>query len=469
MRLTRIAPALLSSAVLLAGCGGSSDSTPQFNQTRVLGGAVRGGVVAHAPEAYRTVVQQVYLAYFGRPADVAGLKFWMQIFSDRGLPLQVADLAAAYGSNPQVKQVIDVFVNSEESQGLYTGSNAAFINSVYRNLFNRNAEAEGLTFWSGFLERKTLTRGQIVLSIAAGAQNDDRVVEDKKTKVAQDFQNLLQLAGATAILSYDGDRVNQAARELLGMIAATTDTAVFQEQSLQLINDMQLIPGGLPVVRRYSGFNDLQDMSEAGPTYAAYFKDLRPYGGAPSNVTRAASGTMTWGVLPQTTTWSRDTAAVFSFGAPFASNYGIRQSTTSPGDPYPAFVMLCRENGKSTDLLVSNALSPVTKASELANQTINVYRENCGAANSNVKAYAFDANGAATVTLSNGISTYNVEAVNQILRGQVLPDLASGSYITLKFYRYTKTDGHDGFVIVQHQAQSLSKLSSGVLGLWAQE
>ena len=469
MRLTRIAPALLSTMALLSACGGSSDTAAPTAAARVQGGVVRAAATSHAPEQYRALVQQVYLAYFGRPADVAGLAFWMQIFSDRGLPLQMGELASAYDSNAAVKQVIDAFANSDESQALYTGGRAAFVNSVYRNLFNRNAEAEGLAFWSGFLERKTLSRGKIVLFIAAGAQNEDKTVEDKKVQASSDFSRLLAAAGSPWQLMYSGDRASQAARDMLASVSATTDTLMFQEQSLRLIQDLNQIPGNLPRVYRYSGFDYLQDISSAEPNYAAYFKDLNPYGGSPSSVTRAASGTLTWGVTPQTTTWSRDTAGVFRFGAPFAASYALSQLTTFPGDPYPALVMLCQADGKSTDLLVSNALTPVSKASELANQTINIYRENCVAANSNVKSYVFDANGAATVALANGTATYNVDAVNQILKGQVLPDLSSGSYMSLKFYRYIKADGHDGFVIVQHQAQSLSKLSSGVLGLWAQE
>lgn len=376
----------------------------------------------HAPAEYRELVQQIYLAYFGRPADVRGLAFWMQVFSDRAMPLQAADLAHDYANGGQVKQVIDLFVNSPESQALYTGNNQAFLNAIYRNVFNRNAEPDGLAFWSGFLERKELTRGQVVLHVLIGAQNDDAVIEKKKVQASLRFSASVEARGASAILNYGEDDVNQAARELLGLIGADTDLDAFQSQIDALIDELGYAPSRLPVVSRYSGFHYLQDAQSSEPAYAAYYKY------ADHGIVPFTSGTLTYGVVPQTISWTRTLSnGEFSYGSPITASIGVALQ-----GGMPAAAMLCQANGTVTDILVANWIHPVTDASELANQTFGIYRENCALANANGKSLVFDANGA-----------------------------ASGVAGTLKAYRYTSADGAKRFVIVQHQGRSL--------GLWSQQ
>jgi len=165
-----------------------------------------------------------------------------------------------------------MFVASAESQALYTGSDQAFVNAVYRNLFNRNAESDGLNFWTGFLQRKVPTRGQVMLYMLAGGQNDDAIVEQKKAQAAQMFTASLQAAGSNAILAYNGEPVVQAMREWLGTINARTDMNTIQPQIDNLVKQVQDAPGPFPAVTRYSGFQYLQDLNSNGPAYSAYYE-----------------------------------------------------------------------------------------------------------------------------------------------------------------------------------------------------
>ena len=74
---------------------------------------------------------ELYLAYFGRPADIGGIQF--------------------YTANPAntMQSVAANFSASPESLSLYGATfGAAQIDAIYQNLFNRNAEAAGQAYWS---------------------------------------------------------------------------------------------------------------------------------------------------------------------------------------------------------------------------------------------------------------------------------------------------------------------------------
>ena len=86
-----------------------------------------------AASTYFDQIQQLYIAYFGRPADPVGLTFWAN------------QVDAANGN---VAAVIAGFSSSSESNALYSGvPTAQRINSIYLNQFNRLPEAFGLAYW----------------------------------------------------------------------------------------------------------------------------------------------------------------------------------------------------------------------------------------------------------------------------------------------------------------------------------
>ncbi|HEY8027256.1 MAG TPA: DUF4214 domain-containing protein, partial [Burkholderiaceae bacterium] len=118
---------------------------------------------------YQTAVQELYVSYFGRPADPTGLtNFEMGLFS-AGAPTDIQGLTAAYSTSAAVKTLIDSFGTSAESIALYgTGDNIAFVSAVFQNVLGRAPAATGLAFWSGALDNGTLTRGDAALSIMAG-------------------------------------------------------------------------------------------------------------------------------------------------------------------------------------------------------------------------------------------------------------------------------------------------------------
>ena len=126
-----------------------------------------------------TEVQQLYVAYFSRPADVAGLAYWKNILA----------------TNPDGYQMISAnFAASAEYKAMYAGQdNRAVVSTVYQHLFGRPAETAGVDYWAKMLDNKVITVDNVVTQIAAGAQSTDKIAYDGKVAVAAVFTEHLDL------------------------------------------------------------------------------------------------------------------------------------------------------------------------------------------------------------------------------------------------------------------------------------
>jgi hypothetical protein len=127
-----------------------------------------------------TTVQKLYVAYFSRPADVAGLAYWNNILT----------------SNPDGYQMISAnFASSAEYKAMYAGQdNRAVVSTVYEHLFGRPAETAGVDYWAKMLDQNVITVDNVVTQIAAGAQSTDKIAYDGKVAVAAVFTEHLDLA-----------------------------------------------------------------------------------------------------------------------------------------------------------------------------------------------------------------------------------------------------------------------------------
>ncbi|MBY4676817.1 beta strand repeat-containing protein [Marinobacterium arenosum] len=156
-------------------------------------------------------VQEVYIAYYGRPADPVGLTFWTEKLDEAN-----GDLAA----------IIDAFGTSAEANTLFGGqTNEQTVNTLFNQLFGRDADVEGLLFYSNALANGTLTAQSIALDILNGAQNDDATIVANKLAVAKSFTDALDTSAE--IIAYSGDDAAQTARDLMATVDASTDTATF--------------------------------------------------------------------------------------------------------------------------------------------------------------------------------------------------------------------------------------------------
>lgn len=163
--------------------------------------------------AYYPQVQEIYVAYYGRPADPAGLQYW------------AGQLAANKGN---LSAIINAFGNSSESTALYAGaSNSAKVTAIYQQIFNRAPDSAGLTFYTNALTAGTMTAASIALNVADGASGVDATYLANKLVVAQAFSDALTTDSA-ANLAYSGTTAITAARSLITGVttsAATTNVA----------------------------------------------------------------------------------------------------------------------------------------------------------------------------------------------------------------------------------------------------
>jgi len=180
--------------------------------------------------SYSTVVQELYVAYFGRPADYFGLQNFEAALSAANAPTDLAHLNAAYNTNAAIKTLIDSFGSSAESQSFYgsiSGNADAFVNAVFENLFGRTAQPAGLSFWSNAITSGALTPGDAALAIAAGAAGNttaqgmiDATTMANKVTVATDFTTLLG-QNDFDITGYVGGNAVAIGRTLLAGVTAT--------------------------------------------------------------------------------------------------------------------------------------------------------------------------------------------------------------------------------------------------------
>lgn len=160
-----------------------------------------------ATKATTDAVQKLYLGYYGRPADSAGLTYWANQLDTNGSSYEA---------------VIAAFTQAPESQALYGPSVTieARIGLLYHQFFNRDVEAAGLAYWKPLVENGTFTLGRLAISILVGAQNDDKTAVENKLTVADLFTSLA--AGAQS--KYEGASAAAVGRTLLDLITSASSS-----------------------------------------------------------------------------------------------------------------------------------------------------------------------------------------------------------------------------------------------------
>ena len=90
------------------------------------------------------------------------------------------------------------FDASRESQDLYGLSLPLKINSIYHNLFNRNAEAAGLQYWSTLVATGRISAPAAALEILKGAQGSDAAAVQNKLAASSAFTQALDTPAEVA-------------------------------------------------------------------------------------------------------------------------------------------------------------------------------------------------------------------------------------------------------------------------------
>tara|TARA_Y100000991_G_scaffold43719_1_gene30877 strand:- start:8309 stop:13648 length:5340 start_codon:yes stop_codon:yes gene_type:complete len=163
-------------------------------------------------------VQRLYVAYFNRPADPASLAVYEAM-----LP---SDRAATQAELQAVAE--QYFSPSAEYASRYDGlSNAEIINTMYNNLFGRDAEPAGLLSWTGKLDSGAETFASIALQLSFSAQGTDADAVAAKITAANAFTTEVASTSAN-IIGFSGMDAAASSRSWLATVTddATATSAV---------------------------------------------------------------------------------------------------------------------------------------------------------------------------------------------------------------------------------------------------
>lgn len=125
-----------------------------------------------------TAEQQIaatYVAFFGRGADSAGFKFWVNEFAlgatHQAPAVLFSNIASSFGISSEAKSLYPFLANPG---GADDAQIISFLEGVYGNLFNRSSDPMGLAYWMDQI-KQTLAKGEFVgsvlVDIMSGAQN----------------------------------------------------------------------------------------------------------------------------------------------------------------------------------------------------------------------------------------------------------------------------------------------------------
>jgi S-layer protein len=129
------------------------------------------------------LIQQLYVAYFNRPADVAGLNYWTNALANGG---KIADIAKSFS---QQTEYTSLFAGKQPDE---------IVNIIYTNLFGRGAEQAGLDYWGAKLQAGLVSVADVVLQVAGGATGTDLTAYNNKVDASKAFTTELNTAGNEA-------------------------------------------------------------------------------------------------------------------------------------------------------------------------------------------------------------------------------------------------------------------------------
>jgi len=128
------------------------------------------GAASLSPEALRALTE-MYIAYFDRAPDAEGLYYWGTRLAD-GMTME---------------EIARSFFTQDESVAAFPdpGDTAALVDAAYRNLLERDPDAEGRAYWIDALDSDDVSRSEFMLALIAGAKDNDAAGDDIRTITAK--------------------------------------------------------------------------------------------------------------------------------------------------------------------------------------------------------------------------------------------------------------------------------------------
>ncbi|MFI0471716.1 DUF4214 domain-containing protein [Halomonas sp. HMF6819] len=168
------------------------------------------------------LAQSFYVAYYGRPADPSGLLFWASQISSSGGLIAIRN---DFGNSPEFNERFGSL------------STAEMVNNLYQQMFSRDAEVEGLTFWTTALNEGRATLASAALEILNGAQGGDAMAFQNKLEAANYFTASLDTE--VQVQSYQELEAADTAADVLNSVDQ-------REESLERFKDIVEQANGVP-------------------------------------------------------------------------------------------------------------------------------------------------------------------------------------------------------------------------------
>jgi Tol biopolymer transport system component len=103
----------------------------------------------------RAPLARLYWAFFLRPPDQGGMTYWTNQLT----------------AGKKLATVAKQFAQSSEFQTKYgSKTNTEFVTLIYQNIFGRDPDPGGLAFWTGKLDAKQKTRGDVMVNFSESSE-----------------------------------------------------------------------------------------------------------------------------------------------------------------------------------------------------------------------------------------------------------------------------------------------------------
>lgn len=152
----------------------------------------RGGPRGEAIDTPEEQIQALYVGYFGRAGDPNGVAYWEhQLEAQQSNPTALRDISGAFSEQAEARIAHSLLVDPQHASEAQA---AAFIGSLYENLFDRAPDVAGAQYW----QKALLARlgnpqgvGNIVLDVINGAQGLDATTIANRAHGAKLFEDEL--------------------------------------------------------------------------------------------------------------------------------------------------------------------------------------------------------------------------------------------------------------------------------------
>ncbi len=235
-------------------------------------------------------VQQMYIAYYGRPGDSVSVNSWAdQLDATNG---DMAAIVESFGNSPQY---LDRFGNLTSTE---------LVIALHQQMFNRDPGSNSLAHWVGEIDAGRLSVASAARQILNAASGSDKATIDNKVKVAQFFTD----RAANSQITYDLD-------DSMALLASVTDNPDTVQNALDSINFLfDSVPANLVATAKDGAVALQWDTVEGASAYRVYFSTLAGTASEGQPVADSQSASFTHSGLTNSTTYYYVVRAVDSSG-----------------------------------------------------------------------------------------------------------------------------------------------------------